>query len=249
MKIKPLYLPVLLALFCFCLPVSVKAEPDLLSKLQSSSYRARLDTLKVIERDALYQEEATAYLNDRLQKTVSQGWLSSKEADETAWMCKAIAASGKQEVVDLLAEAAKMASNPNVKNHCNKAIEQIEFYRQRRSVLHADTPVEGLSPELELAVNLVNSGDEMMMRDGAKRIFRSHEANEQVYDIVHAALMNGVATKQFDSASVDAYAWLCKCLGNSGLGKYRTDLIELASTTMDWKVKSYAEKAAEELSD
>jgi hypothetical protein len=50
-----------------------------------------------------------------------------------------------------------------------------------------------------------------------------------------------------DRDHIDAMSWLCKALGSSGMGKYRSTLSTVANNAPHKKLKGHAEKSLNEL--
>ncbi len=98
-------------------------------------------------------------------------------------------------------------------------------------------------------IHKLQSDDYRTKREGVKRIMKSSEANEKVYDIVRDELLAEV-TKLNGKGSrdaIDALSYYCLCLSGSGLSKYKEDLEKVVSMSNNRKLTKYANQALNEL--
>lgn len=237
--------------FIFLCDLGLADAAKLAEKIQSQSYRTRVTALKVIERDSVASPEIYRALEEKLSQVKDSSDFSSSQADELAWACKAFAASGEASTEALLRSVAD-SGHPLLDRHCDKAADRLAFYRDRRQKLSSKASIPGLDPDLAKAVNLLQSGEATMQREAAKRIMRSGTSDARVYDLVRDALLEGAAKKNFGSNSlrnnsIDAYAWMCKALGASGLPQYVETLKKVRELSSEPKLDRYAGQAIDQL--
>lgn len=79
-------------------------------------------------------------------------------------------------------------------------------------------------------------------KDAAKRLVRAKYSDTVVLDVVEKVLL-----RSYQSADDDTMAWLCKALGASGQGKYKTTLSKVAGSATSRKLKRYAEESLGQL--
>lgn len=79
-------------------------------------------------------------------------------------------------------------------------------------------------------------------KDAAKRLVRAKYSDTVVLDVVEKVLL-----RSYQSADDDTMAWLCKALGASGQGKYKTTLSKVANSATSRKLKRYAEESLGQL--
>jgi TolB-like protein len=97
-------------------------------------------------------------------------------------------------------------------------------------------------------IRMLESNDTRQQKDAAQLMVRAKLRDTVVLDVVESVLLRGYKTSGNQrNDSVDTLSWLCKALGASGQGKYKSTLSKVASEAPDRKLKSYAEKSLKEL--
>jgi TolB-like protein len=96
-------------------------------------------------------------------------------------------------------------------------------------------------------LKLLESNNVKDQRDAARLITRTRIKDPVVFDAVERALLRGYKMESTDRDHIDAMSWLCKALGSSGMGKYRSTLNTVANNAPHRKLKGYAEKSMNEL--
>jgi hypothetical protein len=230
------------------------AQPDssgeigrMIAGLESSSRKQRVNAAKVISRSGFQDQE----LYKKVAEIIENGYMLPYEkdrADEIAWMCKALAASGDISYRALLEEVAQNSPSVNIKRHARKSSESIEYYAERSKILNKSSNLdEGLTPEDNRLVNMLRSGDVTLQRDAAKTITRKLDIDDKVFAVVAETLKSMAETYRSDNFSIDTMAWLCKALGASGDKKYIDDLEDVRNNTQSGKLQKYARKAMKDL--
>jgi len=165
-------------------------------------------------------------------------------ADEMAWMCKALAASGDSQYMALFERIMKESPSVKIRRYARQSTELLEQYAQRSQVLNAtDHWDESLSAEDNRLISMLRSDDLGLKRDAAKMIVRSVGNDAKVYAAAALALQGMAQQIKIDSLYVDTMAWLCKALAASGDSDYIADLKALHDGTDNYKLKTYTKKA------
>lgn len=91
---------------------------------------------------------------------------------------------------------------------------------------------------------MVNGGP-TSIRNAAKNLYHTQETNPAVLDVMAEVLLQNYHMN--DRNGIDAMAWACKALGNSGLGRYQSTLEEVAEQGAHRKLRKYAKKSLKQL--
>lgn len=94
--------------------------------------------------------------------------------------------------------------------------------------------------------NQLRSNDPDKVRQAAKYLYKGRYQHKSLLDTAAYVLEAGYKN-QPSNTHVDAMAWICKALGQSGQKKYRALLKQVASGAPSRKLKGYADKAARRL--
>lgn len=108
-------------------------------------------------------------------------------------------------------------------------------------------PGYALSPAADRYLDLLANGGPISIRDAAKSIYNTGEKDPQVLDALAETLLQNY--QKSDRDSVDAMAWACRALGNSGNARYRDTLKEVVENGGHKKLKKYAKKSLNQLGD
>ncbi|TRO81877.1 FlgO family outer membrane protein [Desulfuromonas acetexigens] len=96
-------------------------------------------------------------------------------------------------------------------------------------------------------IKMLRSGNLRSKTDAGKLIVREGVKDTAVLDVVEQELLKGYQASGDDRGAVDAMAWLCKALGASGNGKYRSTLRTVAQKAPHRKLQKYAEQSLGQL--
>lgn len=80
------------------------------------------------------------------------------------------------------------------------------------------------------------------IRDTAKRMYRAYENDPEAMKLSIKYINDNISKK--DKLTVDAMAWLCKVVGQSGTPDYYDQLIHISKNAKSGKLKKYAKKSA-----
>ncbi len=105
----------------------------------------------------------------------------------------------------------------------------------------------GIDPKIANLIQELRSHDSATRRRAAKIIARHHSKNALLLKVIEKELLNGYNEYLEDRHHVDAIAWMCKLLGNSGNSQYRETLAKVAERTTNRKIKKYAQYALDQL--
>lgn len=223
-------------------------EEKFLQQLQSGFIKDRVDATKTIERETYDIPAVYDFIANKLEKENGQNITTPDQADEVAWLCKALASSGDARYRDLLLRVNTIFITDKPKlmrqDHCRQAADNIPTYAVRQQVIKQGQGLEGVDPTLNKIVKLLRSGEPAMVSDGAKMLMRNSTRDERAFDIAKDVLLAGYNERNSDPRHVDAMAWVCKCLASTGLPKYKADLQNVAATAVSSKLSNYAKEAA-----
>ncbi|MBU2886025.1 hypothetical protein KO507_09655 [Gilvimarinus agarilyticus] len=118
------------------------------------------------------------------------------------------------------------------------------FYLALVTVLFFSHPcfsTEPLSPIDQRYVERLSIGGPTTIRDVAKSIYRSEQANTQVLDVAAEVLMRDYQVA-IDNTQIDALAWVIKALALADTNRYQVILAEVAENASHRKIAKYARK-------
>jgi hypothetical protein len=99
----------------------------------------------------------------------------------------------------------------------------------------------------ERNIDLLANGGPVSIRDAAKSIYNTGETDEQVLDALAEVLLQNY--QKPGNTIIDALSWGCKALGASGNARYRNVLKEVEDKGSHRKLRKYASKSLDQLSD
>lgn len=213
---------------------------QLLAGIQSESQTQRINAAKIISRSGLQDEELYREIAEILRAGYSQEH-EKNHADEMAWMCKALAASGDLKYRVLLDEVEQKSPSLKIQRYAKQSSEMIEKYAQRSKILNAEEKWDDqLSDEENRLINMLTSGNINLRRDAAKIIVRRVKTDAKVFAVVASTLKEMSEEFRSDNLYVDTMAWLCKALAASGETIYIEDLEFVKSNTQSIKLQKYS---------
>lgn len=111
--------------------------------------------------------------------------------------------------------------------------------------LQANYNLSDLNAQYQDLVSRLISNDAPQIKAAAREAMQLPLSDEQSLDLVAQYLWNNRNTN--DKYMADSMAWLCKVLGHSNNGRYKTFLEMLAASDAHEKIAHYAEGSAEKL--
>ncbi len=215
-----------------------------LEQLQSPSVFQRTEAAKRITGEMISERRLFDRINQMLLNSYLLESPSEAHIDEMAWLCKALASSGRPEYRGTLQQVAGFAASSKLKHYARQSLDLIEDYSARNALIdQADVSDPELSREENNYVKMLLSQRWDLQRDAAKRIFRAGQLHPRVYSAVNEALLRGAENQEWDNLSIDAMAWMCKALGASGRTEYRETLEKISAYEGNFKLQSHARKA------
>jgi hypothetical protein len=131
----------------------------------------------------------------------------------------------------------------------HRSIDMLNQFAVWNTIINNDTQHQPGQPwAATRALNMLQSHDDQLEREGLKRARKIAALYPPIYDSIEAVLLGDVATPIFDPHREDLLAWYCRTLGESGNAKYTATLTKVAESTESKKLKRYAEKAISALS-
>lgn len=99
-----------------------------------------------------------------------------------------------------------------------------------------------LPADVQNYIRDLTSKNNGLKRNTAKIIYRKGIRHPAVIQTVEKELLKGASRQSSDRYHIDAMAWLCNVLGNTGERKYISTLTTVKQTGSHRKIKKYAEK-------
>jgi hypothetical protein len=94
-------------------------------------------------------------------------------------------------------------------------------------------------------IKMLRSGRDEQIRLAAREAMRRHPRDPHLLAAANEALLEGYLQKTDNGMHIDAMAWLCKYLGNSGDTDYLSTLKTVSTGKVHRKLKSYAQRSYE----
>jgi TolB-like protein len=118
---------------------------------------------------------------------------------------------------------------------------------QKPSIASRQTQASSLTAQQARYLHLLQSRNDDNLREAGKDITRLRLTDPVILDAVERALADGYMLHNHDYEHVDAMSWLCKALGASGHGKYRSTLRTVSHNAPSFKLRNYAGRSLSEL--
>ncbi len=109
------------------------------------------------------------------------------------------------------------------------------------------SPVPTVDPVLQHYLDMLNSRDSDKVRTAARLLHSRYGRNTLVVDTAHDVLRVRYRERPGDNDFVDAMAYLCNILGESGDSRQRDLLMTVREGTGSYKLRSYASKNLDRL--
>jgi hypothetical protein len=97
-----------------------------------------------------------------------------------------------------------------------------------------------MTAEEQRLLSELRSANAADKRQAARTIHRSYLGNKILQDAVEDELLKGYAIRARDRNYIDAMAWMCNVLGDSGDRKYSETLRQVYRGTRNRKIKKFA---------
>ncbi len=218
-------------------------------KIQSSEILTRIDAAKEITDSGLTDPELFDIINDILLKIYNSKTADKDHIEEITWLCKALASSGNSKYKKTLQEIYNNSNNTKVQDTALQNFNLVDYYALRNKEIAEKKYFDpDMPPEIIRAINMITSENISIKRDGARRIYRSKNVEEKVYDIVNEQLLQLYDKDPEDTNLIETTVWFCKVLASSGLPKYKPTLAEIADKTLNKELQKQAEQSIKKLS-
>ncbi|WP_299492537.1 hypothetical protein [uncultured Shewanella sp.] len=126
---------------------------------------------------------------------------------------------------------------------------ELRFYENKwvvdKKSLQASQSITALKPQYQDLVSRLISNDAPQIKAAAREAMALPLSDQQSLDLLAQYLWDNRQTQ--DKYMADSMAWLCKVLGHSNNGRYKTFLETLAASNAHEKIAHYAEGSAEKL--
>ncbi len=120
-------------------------------------------------------------------------------------------------------------------------IRKIIFFVLITALLLPAIPAMAISPAGEQYINQIVGGGFSSMRRASQSIYRTGMRDRQVLDVLAEKLLQTYNAS--DRTGVDAVAWACKALGQSGDVRYKSVLQTVTKTAQHAKIRKYANQS------
>lgn len=160
------------------------------------------------------------------------------------WYAKALSMSGNDKYRAILKEVASTSSNKKAREHAEISLGRLSVYKAWNPVISAgleDAPLGRL--EATRVKNMINADDFLLVRIGAKRLFRAHLQDTELVEVAKNRLTSEWRlVDEENDPQLDSVAWLIKAIGAAGDKSAVPLLKEIESGSNIKKVKKYAKK-------
>ncbi|NVK56200.1 MAG: hypothetical protein HWE26_11320 [Alteromonadaceae bacterium] len=177
----------------------------------------------------------------------------TSEVDTLAWLARAIGASENGRYYGVLSEVISNTKFDKLERHADTALDNLPgaegeqyvagMYKLPEGVFEKEQPAERVArlKTLMLAGNLTS------LKRAAKEIVSTRTIDQELTDIAAETLLLNYpsATK----AQIDTLAWLTNAIGVTGFARYRQVLQEVEDNSDFRKLRRYAEKNKDKLTD
>jgi hypothetical protein len=215
-----------------------------LGMLNSKSQTQRVRAAKLITRSGISSPELFDPLNQYLLDHYKPNMQNPEDIDEFAWLCKALASSGRSEYLPTLRKIEE-TSTSKLKRYAEQSIILINEYAARNAIMSDDKYAnKGYSPEVVRLINMLKSDNDFLNKNAAKKIYRAGPFDDVLYEILKEEILAGVSSGKKDD---DTLAWMCKALGSSGDKQYIETLKKVIKGTSSAKLKQYARQSLNSL--
>jgi len=96
-------------------------------------------------------------------------------------------------------------------------------------------------------IDMMVNGGPPSVRNAAEEIYNTHTTDEEVLDVAAQTLLEGYQQNTSSDTQNDAMAWVCRALGGSGDGRYKSVGDQVAKGSGNRKLQKHCTKAASEL--
>ncbi|WP_414829107.1 hypothetical protein [Alteromonas sp. H39] len=175
------------------------------------------------------------------------------EIDTIAWLARAIGASENGRYYEALSQVVNSTDNSKLERHADSALDdlpgkegeqyQAGMYQLPKGLYAKETD----STRDERIKALMMAGDLRSLKEAAKTMVNTGAENQELTDIAAEILLTHYATAQ--KHQIDTLAWLTNAIGSSGSARYKEALREVEEKSDFRKLRGYAEKNREKLSD
>ena len=214
---------------------------EFITMLKSNNMEQRINASKRITRSGLTDPKLFDLIRDNLVNGYQSDPNNPKHIDEIAWLCKALASSGRPEYKEALKKVADTTGDAKLERYARQGMDLIDEFAKRNKII-SDTKntVPGQSPEVTRLINMLKSDNLALKRDAAKEIYRSHFTDQNLFGVVNEELLKGYQISPYDRHHVDVMAWLCKALGASGMPEYKATLSKIVETSSSEALRKHA---------
>jgi hypothetical protein len=105
-----------------------------------------------------------------------------------------------------------------------------------------------LNPAEKNYVDQLLKGGPNMLQQAAESIYNTNNTNPEVLDVLAQVLIEKYPGYSMDRNTVNSAAWMCRALGQSGNGRYRNVIMQVADDkSVHKKLRGHCEKAGKPL--
>lgn len=187
-------------------------------------------------------------LFDAIAARLQAGYTDSSKIglESNSWLVKALALSGQDKYRPLLDTIVQAKELKKLTRHTQGALKDLGDFQRWNPVIAANNERAGSPAELKKirTLNMLHAKDADLSSVGTRRVYHSYTQNVEMVGEVNNLLLSSYASATTDE-QIDALAWMCRTLGESGIKQYKPTLERIANDeAANKKLRKYATKYA-----
>jgi hypothetical protein len=166
-------------------------------------------------------------LFDNIAERIQANYKDNSEVtlELNSWLVKALALSGQAKYQPLLDEILSGSTHPKLKKHTATAAKRLPEFQRWNPIISAQTQTVSSVDQLNRMriLNMLNSSDAELTSAGTRKIYHSYTRDLAMVNKVNDLLLARYKTSASEE-QLDALAWMCRTLGESGFKEFKPTL-------------------------
>lgn len=159
-----------------------------------------------------------------------------------AHLTNALAYSGNEKYRPTIEKIIQDAPHKRLKKYATQALGQLSLYSQLNPLIAPKPWPEYTHPSLEQRlVNMLNSGNDELVRMAAKRIHFTNNYQPELLALLSAGIQQRYQ-QPMGGLALDTTAWMCRALAGSRDEQYKALIEQVAKGAKEKKLAKYAKK-------
>ena len=186
-------------------------------------------------------------LFDAIEQKLLSDYMSRDKyrIEMNSWLIKALGASANdkyRETIDKLIN--NNATQKKLRRNAEYARESVDQYKIWNPLLAKDIELAPAGRLMQHRIrNMLQSSDGELIRIGAKRVYHKYSNDKELVKTASQTLLRDYEKSNLDGTHIDALAWICKAIAQSGMSEFVGVLEEVNNSyKANDKVKKYARK-------